>query len=52
MQDFEYMNIKFSLVPDVIISHYNLSTIAVNGYVMVGIRHGMYGLSQSVILGK
>lgn len=50
MQEFKYMRIQMSLIPNCIIFHYNFLTIAVNGYVMVEILHGMYGLLQASIL--
>jgi len=36
--------------PDNIVEHYNLKEKALNGYVYMEIRHGMYGLPQAGIL--
>jgi hypothetical protein len=38
------------LFPDNIMQHYNLQEKALNGYVYMEIRRGMYGLPQAGIL--
>ncbi len=47
---YEYMRMPLKLSPDDIIKHYNLHEKALNGYVYMKIRHGMYGLPQAGIL--
>jgi hypothetical protein len=47
---FEYMNIMLSRFPEEIIQKYNLNAIAVDGWVYIEIRKGMYGLKQSGLL--
>ena len=47
---FEYMKMPLSILPDDIISHYNLRNKAQNGFVYIEIRKGMYGLPQAGIL--
>jgi hypothetical protein len=44
---FEYMKILLSRFPGEIIQKYNLNTIAVDGWVYIEIRKGMYGLKQA-----
>jgi hypothetical protein len=43
---FEYMKILLSRFPDKIIQKYNLNALAVDGWVYIEIRKGMYGLKQ------
>jgi hypothetical protein len=48
---FEYMKMLLSRFPEEIIQKYNLNTLAVDGWVYIEIRKGMYGLiSQSLSL--
>jgi hypothetical protein len=47
---YEYMKMPLSLFPEDIIEHYNLRNKALNGYVYMEIRKGMYGLPQAGIL--
>ena len=52
MGRFEYMKIKYSLIPDTIKKQYNLDKLVVYnskgiGYIYVEIRKGMYGLPQA-----
>jgi hypothetical protein len=44
------MRMPLKLFPDDIIKHYNLHEKALNGYVYMKIRRGMYGLPQPGIL--
>jgi hypothetical protein len=44
---FEYMKMLLSRFPEEIIKKYNLNALAVNGWVYIEIRKGMYGLKQS-----
>jgi hypothetical protein len=44
------MQMPLKLFPDDIIQHYNLQEKALNGYVYMEIRQGMYGLPQAGIL--
>jgi hypothetical protein len=46
----EFMRIPIKMVPQVIIDQYNLMPLVHNGYVMVEINKGMYGLPQAGIL--
>ncbi len=47
---YEYMRMPLKLFPDDIIAHYSLREKALNGYVYMEIRGGMYGLPQAGIL--
>jgi hypothetical protein len=47
---YEYMRMPLKLFPDDIVEHYNLKEKALNGYVYMEIRRGMYGLPQAGIL--
>jgi hypothetical protein len=47
---FEYMKMLISLFPDEIIQRYNLNALAVDGWVYIEIRKGMYGLKQAGLL--
>jgi hypothetical protein len=44
---FEYMKMQLSFFPDEIIQKYNLNALAVDGWVHIEIRKGMYGLKQA-----
>ena len=50
MTEYEYMRIPISLIPEVIIRQYNLLPLVHNGFVIVEVRKGMYGLPQAGIL--
>ena len=48
MDQYEYMKLHISLIPDNIIKLYNLMTIVdEQGYIYIEIRKGMYGLPQA-----
>jgi hypothetical protein len=47
---FEYMNILLSRFPGEIVQKYNLNALAIDGWVYIEIRKGMYGLKQAVLL--
>jgi len=47
MDDYEYMHIPISVIPDSIMEHYNLAPLIHKGFVYVEIRKGMYGLPQA-----
>jgi hypothetical protein len=47
---FEYMKILLSHFPGDIIQKYNLKALAVDGWVYIEIRKGMYGLKQAGLL--
>jgi hypothetical protein len=47
---FEYMKMLLSRFPKEIIQQYNLNALAVNGWVYIEIRKGMYGLKQVGLL--
>jgi hypothetical protein len=47
---FEYMKMLLSRFPEEIIQKYNLNTLAVDGWVYIEIRKGMYGLKQAGLL--
>jgi hypothetical protein len=50
MTKYEYMRIPVKYIPEFIMILYNLYPLVHNGYVMVEIRKGMYGLPQAGIL--
>ena len=43
----EYMRLSISIIPEKIISNYNLSSLVHNGFVNIRINKGMYGLPQA-----
>jgi hypothetical protein len=47
---FEYMKMLLSRFPEEIIQKYNINDLAVDGWVYIEIRKGMYGLKQTGIL--
>jgi hypothetical protein len=47
---FEYIKMLLSRFPEEIIQKYNLNALAVDGWVYIEIRKGMYGLKQSGLL--
>jgi hypothetical protein len=47
---FEYMKMLLSCFPDEIVQKYNLNALAVDGWVYIEIRKGMYGLKQAGLL--
>jgi hypothetical protein len=47
---FEYMKILLSRFPEEIVDKYNLGALAVDGWVHIEIRKGMYGLKQAGLL--
>jgi hypothetical protein len=47
---FEYMKMLLSRFPEDIIQKYNLNALAVDGWVYIEIRKGMYGLKQAGLL--
>jgi hypothetical protein len=44
---FEYMKMLLSRFPEEIVNKYNLDALAVDGWVYIEIRKGMYGLKQA-----
>jgi hypothetical protein len=44
---FEYMIMLLSRFPEEIVDKYNLNALAVDGWVYIEIRKGMYGLKQA-----
>jgi hypothetical protein len=44
---FEYMKMLLSRFPEEIINKYNLNSLAVDGWVYIEIRKGMYGLKHA-----
>ena len=50
MKEPEYMKLHLKYIPQDIIEKYNLLELAVDGYVYIMIRKGMYGLKQAAIL--
>jgi hypothetical protein len=50
MQRFEYMKMLLSRFPEEILQKYNLNALAVDGWVYIKIRKGMYGLKQAGLL--
>jgi hypothetical protein len=47
---FEYMKMLISRFPEEIIQRYNLNALAVDGWVYIEVRKGMYGLKQAGLL--
>jgi hypothetical protein len=47
---FEYLKMLLSRFPEEIIQKYNLNALAVDGWVYIEIRKGMYGLKQAGLL--
>jgi hypothetical protein len=47
---YEYIRLPLSIIPDEIITKYNLKPISVGGWVYLEIRKGLYGLKQSGLL--
>jgi hypothetical protein len=47
---FEYMRMLLSRFPEEIVDKYNLKALAVDGWVYIEIRKGMYGFKQAVLL--
>jgi hypothetical protein len=47
---YEYMRLPLSIIPDEIITKYNLREISIGSRVYLEIRKGMYGLKQAGIL--
>jgi hypothetical protein len=47
---FEYMKMLLSRFPEEIIQKYNLNALAVDGWVYIEIRKGMYGLKQAGLI--
>jgi hypothetical protein len=47
---FEYMKMLLSRFPEEIVQKYNLKDLAVDGWVYIEIRKGMYGLKQARLL--
>jgi hypothetical protein len=50
LQRYEYMRLPISIIPDRIITKYNLRAISLGGWVYLEIRKGMYGLKQASLL--
>jgi hypothetical protein len=48
----EYMRLNIKDIPQAVIDHYNLLTLVQDGFVMVAIMKGIYGLPQAGILAK
>ena len=46
MERYEYMKISLDILPEEIITQYNLCQLASNGWVYLEIRKGMSGLKQ------
>jgi hypothetical protein len=47
---FEYMKLLLSRFPEEIVQKYNLSALAVDGWVYIEIRKGIYGMKQAGLL--
>jgi hypothetical protein len=50
LQGFEYMKMLLSRFTEEIVQKYNLNALAVDGWVYIEIRKGMYGLKQAGLL--
>jgi hypothetical protein len=44
---YEYMRMLLSIFPEKFVHKYNLTALAVDGWVYIEIRKGMYGLKQA-----
>jgi hypothetical protein len=49
---YEYIRMLLSRFPEEIVEKYNLKSLAVDGWVHIEIRKGMYGLKQAGVLAK
>jgi hypothetical protein len=47
---YEYMSTLLSRFPEEIVNKYNLTTLAIDGWVYIEIRKGMYGSKQAGLL--
>jgi hypothetical protein len=47
---FEYMKMLLSRFPEEIVNKYNLDSLAIDGWVYIEIRKGMYGLNEAGLL--
>ena len=47
---FEYMKIKANIIPEEIMSQYNLAPLVNDGWVYIGITKGMHGLPHAGLL--
>jgi hypothetical protein len=47
---FEYIKMLLSRFPEKIIQKYNLNALAIDGWVYIEIRKGMYSLNQAGLL--
>ena len=47
MERYEYLRLPLSIIPDEIITQYNLAPLVRDGYIYVEIRCGMYGVPQA-----
>jgi hypothetical protein len=50
MEHYEYMRIPTSAIPDCIMTEYKLEPLVHNGFVVVELRKGIYGLPQAGLL--
>ena len=50
MQEYEYARVPLAKMPAEIVDQYNLRDLSHEGYIMIEIRRGMYGLPQAGIL--
>jgi hypothetical protein len=50
LQPFEYMKMLLSRFPEEIVQKYNIKTLAIDGWVYIEIRNGIYGLKQAGLL--
>jgi hypothetical protein len=50
MENYEYMRIPTSTIPDCIMTEYKLEPLVHNGFVVVELRKGIYGLPQAGLL--
>jgi hypothetical protein len=46
MERYEYMRIPISAIPDCIMDEYKLESLVHNGFIVVELRKGIYGLRQ------
>jgi hypothetical protein len=50
LPSYEYMRLPLAIIPDEVIQNYTLTDKAVDGWVYLEVRKGMYGLKQAGLL--
>lgn len=50
MKEYEYMKIKYDLIPQEIKDKYNIQKLEHKGFIYLEVQKGMYGLNQARVL--